>query len=467
MLLFLVSFIFAATTMNKPVAIGNYSSPLTINVTVESNVANNITNVTCYYNASGGIAGIFLTEILNDSVGDLDFTNSTIVTTGLTDGSLYNISCAIYNGTTLNSTISVSNVTIDNTVPNVTLLTIPTSSGGYKDSIVLNVSVNDVLIGMDSVLFNITNSTGHQNATYYSSNLAGSYWNATINTSNFVDGIYNITIWANDSLNNLNNSIVASSVAFDNTAPVVSLTLASNTGSSIELDIGVDDLTSVTCFSSRTGATISGNVLTEVGLECGTSYDYIVTCNDTAENSGASSSTSFSTEVCGISSSSSGTSSWTMTYKPSQEQSDVGYERELRTNQRVEFSVSSEKHYIGVKSMDSNKAVIEIASNPVEVELMIGEDKKVDVDSDGYYDIYVKLNSISGYVADFLIQTINEQIPESEMINNEDNVGSENLEENTNDLENISSKDSSIVWYVVIGIIIIGIVVWVFIRKKK
>ena len=40
--------------------------------------------------------------------------------------------------------------------------------------------------------FNITNSSGDQNATYTASNPSDNYWNATLNTSQFPDGIYNI-----------------------------------------------------------------------------------------------------------------------------------------------------------------------------------------------------------------------------------------------------------------------------------
>lgn len=103
----------SATTFNLPVAGGNYSTTLTINITATANGAKNMTNVTCYYNASGGTATTYLTQILNESVSDLDFTG-TVSIAALSDATTYNISCKVQNGTTLNSTYSRV-ITIDNT----------------------------------------------------------------------------------------------------------------------------------------------------------------------------------------------------------------------------------------------------------------------------------------------------------------------------------------------------------------
>ena len=107
----------AATTMDMPVAGGNYSTPLNISVSVDTNGADNMTNVTCYYNATGGKATTWLVEMLNDSHSDLIFEDATIAIDGLTELATYNISCAVYNLTTLNTTVSKATITIDSTDP--------------------------------------------------------------------------------------------------------------------------------------------------------------------------------------------------------------------------------------------------------------------------------------------------------------------------------------------------------------
>lgn len=103
-----------AQTMTAPVANGNYTKSLAVDITVTSNGANNMTNVTCYYNSSGGAATTQFLQILNDSVSDLSFTGTGTLTT---EATTYNISCKIQNGTTLNSTVSAAGITIDGTNP--------------------------------------------------------------------------------------------------------------------------------------------------------------------------------------------------------------------------------------------------------------------------------------------------------------------------------------------------------------
>lgn len=103
-----------AQTMTAPVANGNYTKSLTVTVTVTSNGANNMTNVTCYYNSSGGAATTQFLQILNDSLATTTFTG---VGTLTTEAITYNISCKIQNGTTLNSTVSAAGITIDGTNP--------------------------------------------------------------------------------------------------------------------------------------------------------------------------------------------------------------------------------------------------------------------------------------------------------------------------------------------------------------
>lgn len=106
----------AATTMSNPVAGGNYSDDLTTTVTVDPNGAFNMTNVTCYYNATGGAATTFLVEMTNSTPQDLVFENTADISS-FDETMTYNISCNIYNGTTLNQTISVAAITFDHTDP--------------------------------------------------------------------------------------------------------------------------------------------------------------------------------------------------------------------------------------------------------------------------------------------------------------------------------------------------------------
>ncbi len=112
-----IPLISAANTMDSPVTGGNYTGTLNISVSVDTNGADNMTNVSCYYNSTGGPATTFLAEMTNSTPGDLIFENASIAITALTELATYNISCDVRNLTTLNTTVSKATITIDSTDP--------------------------------------------------------------------------------------------------------------------------------------------------------------------------------------------------------------------------------------------------------------------------------------------------------------------------------------------------------------
>ncbi|RLC33467.1 MAG: hypothetical protein DRZ76_04305, partial [Candidatus Nealsonbacteria bacterium] len=321
----LLVFVLGTTTVVSPVTRGNYSGTMLLNCTTTLNASTISYNVTFYYNASGGATGTVnnLTEpIWNDTANDNVFNISADIS-WLSDAlSLYNITCYADNGTDQEFASAVANITIDNTPPAVSFsgITNTINNGNYTNTtLVLNVSVSDATIGIDSVYFNITNSTGQQEAGNFTkaSNVTGGYYNISLNAAGFADGKYNITVWANDSaLTNASGDVVTNlnnteriQITIDKTAPS-SITLAADTTSTTQTQI-VLTITAVDATSgidncvadSSSGITITGRgtgtqTLTHTGLSCGTSYSYIVTCYDQVGNSKSSTQTSFSTNSC-------------------------------------------------------------------------------------------------------------------------------------------------------------------------
>ena len=188
-------------------------------------------NATFFINLSGVWSQIGSTAI----AGGCNVTATTsscyanITNTTIPDG-IYSINTTIYNSTN-SATISIihtgnlSNIIyIDNTAPIVftTNISNPTAGGNYSQNLILNVSAIDSTIGVQTVLFNITNSSGHQNASLIGvkEGSASSYI-ITTNTTHYPDGYYNITIHANDTVNNLNNSARVTRFIVDNTAPTI------------------------------------------------------------------------------------------------------------------------------------------------------------------------------------------------------------------------------------------------------
>jgi hypothetical protein len=164
-----------------------------------------------------------ITFKLHNSTGEVNTTVYSSATreinwTGLSDG-VYTYNVTIVDLASNSNTTATRTIRLDNLPPNVSTPVIPISGNNYSGTFVFNVSINDVTLKVGSVIFNVTNSSGAQNATFTASNPSGNYWNASINTSDFPEGTYNISIIANDSVNNINNSELVHTLIFDNTAP--------------------------------------------------------------------------------------------------------------------------------------------------------------------------------------------------------------------------------------------------------
>jgi len=224
----------------------------------------------------------------NSNINSTTYTDATrtINWTGLSDGN-YTYNVTITDSVNQQNSTSTRTITLDTGAPAVSFNN-PSSYGNYSGSIVLNVTVTDGS-GVDTVFFNITNSSGVQNATYTASNPSGNIWNATLNTSSFLDGIYNITAYANDSNGNLNNTVLVSNVTFDNTNPTVSHSCSPTSvtaGNTITCSCSGTDATSgvaTTSYTanpstSSTGTFSTGCTVTDyAGNSASSSISYTVT----------------------------------------------------------------------------------------------------------------------------------------------------------------------------------------------
>ncbi len=306
---------------------------------------------------------------------------------------------------TLNATNSTSNISIyvDRTAPVITL-PVYTNATPKKNTttLTLNISVIDAFSGeTGSVCLVDINGTNQSFA------VSSEWCNFTVgNLTNLADGNHIISVYVNDTVNilGLNNSFV---VQADTTVPTAS---ASCSPSSVTLG----DTVTCTCGGSDSTSGINSSLTTAASTitssQTGT-FTYSCSVTDNAGNSG-STTASYTVESSGGGSATS--SFWTSTHSISDEIFEKGYTKEMQVKQRVRVQVGSDYHYIGVVSLTETKATIDITSDPVQVILGIGEDAKVDVTDDGFYDIYVILNSIVNNKADITMQKIHEEIPAGE-----------------------------------------------------
>lgn len=100
-----------------------------------------------------------------------------------------------------------------------------------------------------------------------------------------------------------------------------------------------------------------------------------------------------------------------MSFSPksiSEEDFSQGTNLDLKENKEVKFNLDEEVHTIKVDSVTDNSVSLTIQSNPIKVDLRIGEEKKFDLDNDGFYDIKIKLNNIVDGIPDLYIKKIHE-----------------------------------------------------------
>jgi len=161
---------------------------------------------------------------------------------------------------------------------------------------------------------------------------------------------------------------------------------------------------------------------------------------------------------------------WKMTYIASGEQlqAQEGYNKEMSIKQRVKFKVGDDYHHVGVTGITDSTTTIEVSSEVQEATLVVGDIRKFDVTEDGYYDLSVVLNSISGSKADVTIKSIYEEITvESE----EEEVIREEEADKVKEQE-IKEAEKSRIWTWIIVIVAIVVIVLILIGvgygvKKK
>ena len=144
-------------------------------------------------------------------------------------------------------------------------------------------------------------------------------------------------------------------------------------------------------------------------------------------------------------------------YKPNQEQLEKGYEKTLKKNYKVQFEVKNKSHQLKIDNIKNQTATITVSSEPQTFDLNVNETKKLNLNSDDFYDLEVFLKNIHGVYADLIIKIIHKEIPAEEKIKQE----KEKLEN-----EEITKKNKLLLWVLIgiLGALIVGLVVW---RKKR
>lgn len=358
-------------------------------------------------------------------------------------------------GGVVNSTRNIS-VYVDRTAPTATLpeYTNATAKNANTSTLTLNISVADALSGLtgSACIFDINGT----NQTVF----ASSGWCNTTNgnLTGLANGNQTVSVYVNDTVGNLvlNNSFV---VFMDSTNPSSSAACSPTT-------VSTGDVVTCACTGADTGSGVNAALTTAESTPSTSltgSFDYGCSITDVAGNVATSTATYIVEQSPGGNSGGSTTTSgWTNTYTVTASLFESGYSKALSVNTRLRVSIEGENHHIGVKSLTATQATIEIASDPVEILLEIGEDAKIDVTGDNFYDIYALLNSVGNNQANITILKINEAVPETNQDTGVDTTGQITGQEEEQIPE---SRSLTWLWVLIILVVIVGIIF--YFKNKK
>lgn len=76
----------------------------------------------------------------------------------------------------------------------------------------------------------------------------------------------------------------------------------------------------------------------------------------------------------------------------SEEELFQGVNLELKEGEEIRFIFYNEVHTIKISSIQGDSVSLIIQSDPIQIDMKIGEERKIDIDDDGIYDILIKLN---------------------------------------------------------------------------
>jgi hypothetical protein len=146
----------------------------------------------------------------------------------------------------------------------------------------------------------------------------------------------------------------------------------------------------------------------------------------------------------------------------------AGYTRQYLAGDATTFKVSGKTHTFIMLYIKNNTAAIQISSSIQKAILSVGEIKKFDVDGDGkYYDLSVKLNSITNNKADITLKSINESMTAAPPVPEAPATAGEKIKET---IQQTTAKAKNLgVWLLAIiaAIIVVIIAIIVYYMRKK
>jgi len=383
------------------------------NDTFQFYLLNETNTTTFWFNASASYPGTY--EI-----------NISVMNTTDTYGLATNISVEVNDTTAPNASFGTNPINVTNASTTGVTFDLKCSDG---------YAVNDI-----EFWGNFSSGTWALNQTNATNVANDSFWNVSLNLS---DGRYIWGVYCDDSAGNSDWTDTNRTLIVDTTDPAPSASCTAST-----LSKG----SALTCSCSATDATSGVNAsATTAGSTPDTSntgtFTYTCSATDYSGNS-ASSTFTYAISGSGGGASSGSTSFYTQgTFIVSDQQFKDSFTKELSKKQRFKLKVGYETHHVGVVDLTTSTATINISSDPQQIILTVGDERKVEVNNDKYYDVLVTLNSIDNNKANITIKSINELITDEQVSEEQQNQeASEELKDIEAPGEPPIDTESNLLW---------------------
>jgi hypothetical protein len=365
----------------------------------------------------------------------------------ISDGSVsYNISEDVTNlyNITVNISADYENITqVMVILPN--NFTFDAGTNGTKVSTISNFTNTSTILTWQNLSAQFLANNTINNVTFW------------FNATSLYPGAYNFTI-------NVSNQTATTSSHInitinDTTAPTGTISCTPSSPTTAD---------TMTC--SCDGSDEVGNVSTVITTSDWpvTRGDHTISCiiTDNAGNNYQANTSYSVSEASGIGTNNGGSVTWDKTYVPSKEELIIGYNLEVKKDERVKARVGTNYHYIGIIKLTSTTANISVQSTPQERVFNIGDEKKFDVLDDGFYDLLIKLNSISNNQANLTVTTIHEEISPT-VIDGESGEAIIDSEGETNEDTNGEGGNLDWLWVLIIIIVLVLVGVGIWYKKKR
>jgi subtilisin family serine protease len=321
----------------------------------------------------------------------------------------------------------------------------------------------------DDLVYNVTEGVGGaSNSSEFSYNFTYEdeyVWNCLIyNNESENDWASNFTITYDLGVPGIEN---VSSGSITASSAIVSWDVNESTNSSINYGT-----TTVLGTESTNASLATSHSLSLSGLSASTTYYYNVTSCDSAGNCFVNGTNSFTTSAApagdtGGSGGGGGGSVTTMTYIPSLAETTTGYTKSLSKDDKIKvtlFDGGNVQHTMTLDYIGTNSVNLTIRSDPITLSLGVGQSAKLNLSSAEYYDLYIKLNSITNNKADLVIQTIKEKMSSVPEITGD--VVSEDGEKGETEVPDNGRRLKETFIYA-LGLVLVVIGVIVLLRKKS